>query len=364
MQERVAVPLAFVGVFSIILQCVGFFSQAWMIHNMKMNITTDWHRNSSKTGCNKSKDSSESYISISNKLELFSETNTSYRDKLTNSSETYMYASSMFRDLSGINTSTGDEFRNFPQPHTSTNLSLSDMGIIYEPVNVSDIRTNVSSNYSYEIVDNDNDTLGSDIGLEIHTGLWSETVCIYWSRFLKECDSGFTLKLEKKLATIVVTTDITDIRELLADRTAQRILVVGAGICAIAGLIFLLVFAKVQDKKVLLCGGITAATWFLSGILVVVAVGKQASDIHNYSTQHSPMTYEDTGSSITFHTPWAAVVSGVGGALAAFLAIGMTIYLACRDHRSSLNLYLPFVNIETPKARRHGVSQESDTTFL
>lgn len=76
------------------------------------------------------------------------------------------------------------------------------------------------------------------------------------------------------------------------------------------------------------------------------------------------MTYEDMGSSITFHTPWAAVVSGVGGALAAFLAIGMTIYLACRDHRSSLNLYLPFVNIETPKARRHGVSQESDTTFL
>ena len=39
------------------------------------------------------------------------------------------------------------------------------------------------------------------------------------------------------------------------------------------------------------------------------------------------------GVNLKFELPWATIVSGLGGGFAAGVAIGMSLYLMCRDRR-------------------------------
>ena len=74
-----------------------------------------------------------------------------------------------------------------------------------------------------------------------------------------------------------------------------------------------------------------------SVIFILTAVGKQATDYNIYHLGSDVINGENDGFWIKYHTPWAIIVAGIGGAWAAVVTVITVLYLIYRKQQPSEN---------------------------
>ena len=75
-----------------------------------------------------------------------------------------------------------------------------------------------------------------------------------------------------------------------------------------------------------------------SAISILTAVGKQATEYNTYHLGSDIINERNAGMWIEYHTPWAIIVSGIGGVWAAVVTVITVLYLIYRKEQPLGNI--------------------------